>query len=126
MKEIIWKFYFWALLTADMISFIVPLNRRIWEMLEMCFFLIAIAGLFGYCWKKQIFARIFWQIFFTVFLCWIIFYYFFLPHMPLGPGLEKTPFTVFFGIAALVIGLHLPLIAALFLYAFKRKDIWGY
>jgi hypothetical protein len=131
MKTLLWKYYFWAVLTLDVISFVMPFERRIWEMAEIGFFLVALLGLFGYCWEKQMVSRLFWQIFFAAFLCWIPLYFFILPRyfsiLPpatVQAGLGKTPLLTLFTLAAVTVLVHVPLFAALFLYAFRRGDIW--
>jgi hypothetical protein len=124
MKTLLWKYYFWAVLTLDVMSFVMPLERRVWEMVEMGFFLVALAGLFGYCWEKQILNRLFWQIFFGAFLCWIPLYFFILPPIPIQSSLGKTPPLTVFTLAVVTVAVHVPLFAALFMYAFKRGDIW--
>jgi hypothetical protein len=131
MKTLLWKYYFWAVLALDVISFVMPLERRVWEMAEIGFFLVALLGLFGYCWKKQMLNRLFWQVFFVAFLCWIPLYFIVLPRyfnilppLPSQTGLGKTSPAMIFTLAAVTIMVHVPLFAALFLYAFKRGDIW--
>jgi hypothetical protein len=124
MKTLLWKYYFWAVLALDVISFVMPFERRIWEMAEIGFFLVALAGLFGYCWEKQMVSRLFWQIFFVAFLCWIPLYFFVLPPIPVQASLGKTPPLTLFTLAAVTVLVHVPLFAALFLYGFKRRDIW--
>jgi hypothetical protein len=124
MKTLLWKYYFWAVVALDVVSFVMPLERRVWEMVEIGFFLVALAGLFGYCWEKQLVSRLFWRIFFAVFCCWIPLYFFVLPPTAMQAGLGKTPQVTVFMLAAVTVAVHVPLFAALFLYGFKRSDIW--
>jgi hypothetical protein len=124
MKTFLWKYYFWVVLALDVISFVMPLERRVWEMVEIGFFLVALLGLFGFCWERQLLTRLFWQIFFVAFLCWIPMYFFVLPPVSIQAGLGKTSTATAFMLAAVTVGVHIPLFAALFMYGFKRGDIW--
>jgi hypothetical protein len=124
MKTMLWKFYFWVVLALDMTAFIMPQERRIWETFDMGFFLVALIGLFGFCWGKQMVGRVFWQIFFVGLLSWIGCYVFILT--PVSSVISqadslKLPSRV---LSSLAIIPHIPLIAALYLYSFRRSDIW--
>jgi len=124
MKTLLWKYYFWAVLALDLVSFIMPYERRVWEMVDMGFFLVALAGLFGFCWKKQLVARLFWRIFFAAFLCWIPVYFFVFPPASVQADIGKASPVAVFALAAVTIALHVPMFAGLFLYGFGRGEIW--
>jgi hypothetical protein len=124
MKTLLWKSYFWAILALDMISFVMPMDRRMWETVEMGFFVVALIGLFGYCWKKQILNRVFWQIFFVAFLCWMVVYFFILPPLSVQETKGSLPPFAFVALAVATVALHVPLATGLFFYSFRRADIW--
>jgi hypothetical protein len=124
MKTLLWKAYFWIIVFLDMISFVVSMDRRLWEMAEMGFFLVALIGLFGYCWERQILNRIFWQVFSVVFLCWLAVYFFVIPRLPMQDAAGNLPIATVAGLIAVTIVMHLPLVTGVFLYAFRRGDIW--
>lgn len=120
----LWKFYFWFVLALDLRAFIWPSSRRVWETIDTVFFVCALFGLFGYCWEKTMVARVFWQVFLFVFLAWIAFYIAIPAPMP--SVLEfaarlRLPSQL---VSAFSVVPYLPLIAALYLYAFKRPELW--
>lgn len=103
----------------------MPLERRVWELVETGFFLVALCGLFGFCWERRILSRSFWQLFVVAFLGWLTFYFCIRPPQGMQLSLEKIPVFTFAALAAVTALLHVPLVSALFLYAFRRADIWG-
>lgn len=128
MKTMVWKFYFWVVFSLDMISFVTPLGvseqRRVWETLDMGFLLIGFIGLFGFCWDKQMFGRLFWQIFLPCFLTWICFYLYILTPLPsVAAQAVRFRFPVHV-ITSVALVPHIPLIIGLYLYAFKRPEFW--
>jgi hypothetical protein len=125
MKALVWKYYFWVILALDMVSFIMPLERRVWEIAETGFFLVALCGLFGFCWGWRILSRLFWQLFLVAFLSWLTFYFCIRPPQAMQATLARIPVFTFAALAAVTALLHIPLVSALFLYAFRRADIWG-
>jgi hypothetical protein len=84
MKTMLWKFYFLVILSLDMIAFSMPRQRRLLETIDMGIFLIALFGLLGYCWSKQLLIRLFWWVFLACLLVWIGFYTFVLRPIPRG------------------------------------------
>jgi hypothetical protein len=124
MKTELWKFYFWVICALDMIAFAMPQQRRVWETIDTGVFLVALFGLFGYCWSKQIFTRLFWRIFLVCLFCWIGCYIFVLAPMPAvasQAGKMKLPPQV---LGSLAVVPHIPLIVALYLYCFGKAEIW--
>jgi hypothetical protein len=124
MKTMLWKFYFWVVLALDIMSFVMPQQRRPWEDVDMGLFLVALLGLFGYCWARRIMSRLFWQIFLCCFLIWIGCYAFVIEPLP-----SVVAQAVRFGmnsriIIALGILPYAPLIVALYLYSFGKTDVW--
>jgi hypothetical protein len=128
MKPMFWKFYFWVVLSLDLIAFVTPLglqqDRRVWETIDMGVFLLAFIGLFGFCWGKQMLSRLFWQVFLVCLLLWIGCYVFAVPAMPLIASRASSLHVPSQLISSLAIVPHLPLIVALYLYSFKSDDLW--
>jgi hypothetical protein len=123
MKALVWKYYFWVILAFDMVSFVLPFDRRVWEIVETAFFFVALVGLFGFCWKRRIIARVFWQVFFAAFMCWILVYFTIIRSQAMPASLASIPTPTLIMFAIVVGALHVPLAAGLYLYAFK-KGIW--
>jgi len=123
MKPLAWKFYFWVILAFDMVSFVIPYERRIWEIAETGFFVVALCGLFGFCWERKIIAKLFWQLFFAAFLCWILVYFTFGRSQAIQSSLSAVPLPTLVIVIIAVVVLHVPLFWGLFLYAFKSK-VW--
>jgi hypothetical protein len=123
MKLTAWKFYFWIILAFDMISFVLPFDRREWEIVETCFFVVALCGLFGFCWKRRIIGRLFWQVFFAAFLCWLLIYFTLGRSQAMQTSLGSVPAPTLVVVAIVAAALHAPMVAGLFLYAFRR-GVW--
>jgi hypothetical protein len=128
MKTMLWKFYFWVVLTLDLIAFVTPLSlqqgRRVWETVDMGVFLLALVGLFGFCWGKKMLSPLFWQVFLACFLLWMGWYVFAvapLPHVSSRANSLHVPSQL---ISSLAIVPHLPLIVALYLYSYKSAELW--
>jgi hypothetical protein len=120
----LWKFYFWLVLALDMTAFVMPQQRRVWETVDMGMFLLALFGLFGFCWGKRMLSRLFWQVFLVCLLLWIGCYAFVLAPIPAvasQAGSMKLPVQL---LSSLAIVPHIPLIAALYLYSFRSAEIW--
>jgi hypothetical protein len=124
MKTMLWKFYFWVILALDMIAFVMPQQRRVWETVDMGVFLLALFGLFGFCWSKQMLSRLFWRISLVCLLAWIGWYAFVLAPVPAvasqAAGM-KLPSRLLTGLAIVP---HIPLVVALYLYAFRSAEVW--
>jgi hypothetical protein len=119
-----WKFYFWFMLALDMAAFIWPTARRPWETIEPVFFVSALIGLFGFCWQKATISRLFWQVFLFVFLVWMAAYIFIAAPLPSVLDLSGRTHLPVRLVSSFAIIPYAPLIVALYLYAFKRPDIW--
>lgn len=85
--------------------------------------ILAILGFFGFYWNKKIFTKVFWKIFFVLNLVWQIFSSFIpLPQELLELEANMPPQWL---INIILLILFTPLLIALYLYAFKRKNIWN-
>lgn len=52
---------------------------RIWEIIDICLYIVAAVGLFGFAWARQIGTPNFWKFFFALWVIWIPIYYFGIP-----------------------------------------------
>ena len=118
-----WKIYFWILLIFTVLYHVTLGFPRVWEVIDLVFNTIAIIGLFGFCWERSIFRRLFWKIFTPVFVVWLIFCSFILPE---SEKLEKINPPEWYNAIDLVFSLVLTLllILALYLYSFRKSDLW--
>jgi hypothetical protein len=127
MKTVLWKFYFWIVVFLDGMAFVMPqdvMQRRAWETLDMGFLATAFFGLFGFCWGRPLLGRVFWQVFLACFVGWTCFYMYFLtPLSALAVQADHLKISVRL-LATVGLVPHLPLLVALYLYAFRRQDLW--
>lgn len=123
-----WKIYFFALLAIDLAApFLMPefyVDLSILLTVDTIMMLIGFIGLFGYSWQERIFTRSFWIGYCAAFLLYCIAVFF----VPMTPGMmnavtKNLPHILAVGIPIAI--LHLPMVAAMFLYPFKSKEIWG-
>ena len=124
MKKTLWHIYFWGIVALDIIGFVLPQSRRIFETIDTAIVLVALMGLFGFCFEKKMLSRLFWQIFFAGFVIWVSVYYFILPPLP-----AVTEHAMHLRMPVRIVttfGLlpHIPLFVALYLYAIRRSSIW--
>ncbi len=124
--NILWRVYFyyfilcWIIFIFSLAVFpalmeILPGTHNIWlKIVDLVIQLIAIIGLFAYIYQKRIFRPVFWKTFFCVFLI-----YEFADFLIMALSVQN--FTTFFGWWLIVELLLVPLVIAVFLYAFKSK-----
>ncbi len=98
---------------------------RIWDLIDYLVFLIMYAGLVSFSWNQVLFHRRFWQLFFPVMVLWNIAYMFFISG-PSPQDVEGSSQFVAVNIVSVIFVLliSLPMFIALFLYAYKRYDLW--
>ena len=118
-----WKIYFWVLVV--LLAFYHPSVGfpRIWEVIDLVIDVIAIVGLFAFCWEKRILTRLFWRAFFPICIIWNVFYRYFIPeiqkvYLAPDPDWFKSVDIIF----SLVMSILL--FIALYLYAFRRSELW--
>ena len=121
-----WKIYFYILIALYVPSyfynFTIGLNR-FWEFLDISVTAFCLVGLFGFSWKKGIFSQQFWQSLFWGSIGWFIIYHYFMP-IPLQ-ALEHFPPNLSQKVLATIEFIPLvPFYIALFIYAFKRSELW--
>lgn len=120
MKNLGWKIYFFLILVLTILTYLWQGFDRIWEVLDLILFVVAMVGLFGFAWKKKFLSSLFWKIYFVIQLIWNIYYYYFLPMS------EKTS-SVLIGVpqflsATFSLIFFIPLFIALYLYGFSEKQ----
>ena len=120
--NVLWKIYFWFLLLPAIPTFLWVGFSRLWEVIDLIVVTISTVGLFGFCWRKKIITRLFWKFYFLVPLIWQFIYQFIIPLHPKAQGITNAPAQV----VGNTIGLALlgPLFYALYLYGFKRNELW--
>ncbi|MFH1564504.1 MAG: hypothetical protein ABIC82_01505, partial [bacterium] len=122
--------YFWFLLIASMCAVQGFIGN--WDIIDLLISVIALLGLYAFCWNKKILNQMFWKIFFLANIAWMIVLTYIIP--PSQQLIEKLPekeMMVFqqniflFSTIGLIISLILllPLFVALYSYGFKN-NIW--
>lgn len=117
-----WKVYFVIITIISGASFLWLGIPRIYEAIDILIRGVSLLGLFGYAWEYGFIGKGFWKIFFFVMIIWNIVYDYFIP-LPekvaeslqrQSPSSAATTGLIFF----------IPLIVAIFLYAYNRDDLW--
>lgn len=117
-----WKIYFWFMIVFSVFAYLGQGFSRHWEIIDAMIFTLSAVGLYAFCWGKRIGTHVFWKVFFFVQIVWNGYYQFFIPMVPSAKeAIGSMPQS---SAAILNIVLFLPLLIAIFLYAFKRSDIW--
>jgi hypothetical protein len=118
-----WKIYFIVILFISLLSYSSYGTMRIWDIIDLILFIISMVALFGFCWSKKLLNQQLWRIFFVIFIVWNIYYHYFVP-MPRvmdefsNKGMSQTL------LATINLSLYIPLLVALYLYSFKKVEIW--
>ena len=124
----LWKIYFWLL--ALSFAYIVTsetylsLQQGTSELIDIIIrisFIIGVAGVFGYAYKKKILNTAIWKlVFFIELFLYVITICLFASIYE--PGIISTATDLLN--ALLILFYSLPEIIALYLYSYKSKDIW--
>ena len=118
-----WKIYFWLLIVLTVPSYFWQGFSRSWEIIDFILFIVAMIGLFAFSWQKKMFTQLFWKTYLPTYIIWNVFYQYFLPlpqkvsEVDLG-GLSQSM------TATITWIIFFPLIIALYLYGFKRAELW--
>jgi hypothetical protein len=118
-----WKIYFWVLaITLSLYHYGMGFHR-IWEILDFLVDSIFVLAVFGFCWEKAIFKKIFWKCFLPVFILWVAISSCFIPELPnlseiKLPNGMKT-FDLFFSLTITILGF-----IVLYLYGYRSFDLW--
>lgn len=117
--NIIWKFIFYLLFFIFFIStiglFLIPGIDVKEKVITITTFIINLLGIYGYVWKKKIFAISFWRIFFIIAIIENIYY----GIVKFGDLPQMTIFDIIFASIVSIIA-YIPI----YLYAFRSKYIW--
>lgn len=126
-KSLLWKIYFWFLLIASMCAVQGFIGNL--DIIDLLISVIALLGLYAFCWNKKILNQVFWKIFFLATIVWAIISTYILPLPPqLVEKITERGMTISQPIiylsATFGLILTLPLFLALYSYAFKSEGIW--
>lgn len=122
-----WKGYFFVMVAINLAApFVIP--PAFYDVNALFFFgafvsLLSLVGLFGFAFKERIFSQWAWKLYWALGIVYLILSFFF----PASPQVMEAvmPQIARIVILFLVIFIaHIPAFIALFLYAFKSKDIW--
>ncbi len=123
-----WKCYFWVLTILLSLRHLAVYDltggfSRIWEVIDIPMDVVLVIGLFGFCWERRIFFKLFWKMYFVAFSVWFIAGNFFIPQpqevAEIDPPVAFQNFDM-----GLSITLSILMFVALFLYAFRSSEIW--
>lgn len=94
-----------------------------WETFDLIANIVAMIGLWCFCWEYRLFHRFFWRGFTVAFVGWLLVYEFLIP-LPqdvaeINPpiGYEVTVKLVLWGLVAIWV-------LALYLYSSKKSELW--
>jgi hypothetical protein len=117
-----WKAYFVIIVIISSASYLWVGFPRFYEIIDIVVFAFAAVGMFGYAWEKGFIGQAYWKIFFFVLIIWTIVYHYFIP----VPAKIAETLQGQSQASAATIGLiiFIPLFIAIFLYGYKRDDLW--
>ena len=118
-----WKIYFWISIVLLMFYYPTVGLSRIWEIINLLIDVLATIGLFGFCWEKKLFTKLFWRVFLPVCIIWAVVYGYFIPepqvvYLAPDPKWFQSVDKIFSA------GWNILCFVALFLYAFRRPELW--
>jgi hypothetical protein len=122
-----WKIYFWALAILLLLGYsrILCTGPTVWEIVDIPISGLAIAGLYGYAYKKQLIHRSFWKGWFFVIILWDIFYNIVLSRVLGMTYRERTFEESELLCLAMNWSILVPVYAALYLYGYRSDDLWA-
>jgi len=118
-----WKIYFLILALAPIIIYRGQDYTRIFDVVDLIIYVAALVGLFGFAWKKKIASVSFWKVYFPIYVIWNIYFQYFIP-FPRGVYKGDIGDKVHAAIGTYNLLFLIPLLMALYFYAFKKADIW--
>ena len=118
-----WKIYFCIILAVVILSHIMIGFPTVWEFLDLVANIVAMIGLWGFCWEYGVFRRLFWKSFAVAFVGWLIVYDFVIP-MPQDIAEINPPLAYEVTSELVLIMLIVPWILALYLYSFRKSELW--
>lgn len=117
-----WKVYFVIIMVLSVVGYLMTGIPRFYEMIDLIIFAFAAVGLFGYAWEKGFISQGFWKVFFFVMIVWNIYYHYFIPLPENVAEMLERQSQAFAATMGLI--FFIPLIVAIFLYGYKRDDLW--
>lgn len=121
-KKAILIMYFGVVIVGSIAS-VFSYGLRIWDFISFLIGIPTLIACLGFLLNKKIFVRIFWQIYFMLFIIWELVYFYVLP-MPSKILSEDSVAISQYMPATLAILFYLPLFVVFYLYAFKRFDTY--
>ena len=120
MKEKFWKAYFYFMIILFiLLSWRTVANLTVFTWIDMALSLVTLVALYGFSFNKKILIRLFWQISFFVCviseICGLTI-----------SIIENIKSSIIITIIAftLVLAIILPIYIAMFLYGFRRENLW--
>lgn len=107
----LWKIYFVFLAILSVPLYLSGASGESAEfVVDLGFFVVLMIGVFGFAWKRKVFTSAVWRIFFPICVIW---------------NMGHAYYT-FDGLPTLILtAIYFPTLIALFLYAFRSRDIWN-
>jgi hypothetical protein len=129
-----WKIYFWIFLALNLWSYSDELlgNFSTRDIVSIPLTAIHLIGFFGYAFKKNLFNKDFWKVSFFIVVAWDMFWIVreiilvFLSTIEIiESGISDFGPVFRIILIAFVFFIFLPSYIALFLYAFRSKELWN-
>jgi hypothetical protein len=120
-----WKLYFWlaaALTILSLLGMSSPGSFTVFDYVDFILSATAVVGLYGFGYYERIGNVVFWRYFFYVALVESVFFSGILPAAGVKRFGQETTFDVYY---LLEIALAIPMLAAIYSYAYKRPFIWS-
>jgi hypothetical protein len=117
-----WKAYFVIILILSIILYVWQGLPRFYEFIDVVIFAFALIGLYGYAWGKGILSQGYWKVFFFIMIIWNIVYHYFIPVPAKVAETLQGQSQAYSATIGLII--FIPLIIAIYLYGYKRDDLW--
>lgn len=122
--KIIWKVYFWifAFIVVSGYSATLAKKTAFYLYFDILLSIVGLVSLWCYAYEKRILRPNFWRLFFCLFLPWNVI------NMIYGPfyvDSELVGQSDQFYAKLIPAAISLPAYIALFLYAFRSKEIWN-
>jgi hypothetical protein len=118
-----YKAYFWFFLFLLVLTYGQLLSGQptVYDLMDLPFSLVALAGLFGFSHTRRVINHRFWMAYFPVQIAWDLFYLSKKTYdLPLGSSLAQFNVGLFFSCL-----LVAPFYIALFHYAYRNASLWA-
>ncbi len=119
--NVLWKIYFWFTVALSALGLWSALMKpELITTIGMFVAIVPFVGMYGFCFSRKIAFRKFWKVVFFIYPLSDIVFCAFRFH-PYSAEIGLVFITVVYGLVFL---LNLPSYIAIYLYAFKRSDVW--